>query len=243
MNSEDKFKQIGNVSSLPPITDAVTLEDDVDIVGTDYYVDMPIEDDVDLELEAIANQAARDKREAGYRMFIGGASLEDIAREAVVSLAVVNTWAKDGTWEERLRNNNDISEGLVQESVRRIRLSRAEEEARESINMSKQLRGAVKSRLDTDERLRDGVDDLPLDERIKVMKRQLRPMDLKNLGDAAKAGGDLGNYGMGTDKQKGDAVGNKQLVIIANGGRGGLPGIKIVDGSVSAAPGTDKLKE
>jgi len=211
------------------------MEDTVDIVGIDSFANLPIEDDVDLEMEAIANQAAYDKREAGYRMFIGGASLEEIAEEAGVSLAVINTWAKDGTWEARLRSNNDISEGLVQESVRRIRLSRAEEEARDSIDMSRQLRGAVKSRLDMDTTLRTGIEDLPLEEQLKIMKQQLRPMDLKNLADAAKAGGDLGNYGMGTDKQKGDTGGNKQLVIIANGGLGGLPAIKIVEGSFSAA--------
>lgn len=229
MNKTKKLKPLDNIADVPPVTDAAEVGNgSTDIVFTDPVAYLPIEDEVDLERESIIAAQTQDQRIKGYKMFLDGRTLEYISRVLDVDNETISFWARDGKWADRLRKRNDIDAGVAREGVRRVRIHHAESEARESLELGKKIRKSVKNRLDLDDELQLGMEDMTLEEKLDTVKRQLRPLDLKNLADAAKASGDLGAHGMGTsDADSGDKEKiNRQLVVIYGGD--GLPPIRKV---------------
>lgn len=195
---------VNNISDLPPTSDPNNRDsEETPIVFKEDVLYLPIENDVDLRIEAEIAAQTQASREKGYRMFLAGKSPAEIAKTLGVQIAAVVFWAKDGGWAERLRKQNDVSEELVRENVRATRLANAQTEAEDSLEISKKLRIAVKKKLDAKD----------ADERIT-------PMGLKNLADAAKASGDLGAHGMGetTAPAKTGNDGKTPFVMVFPGG-------------------------
>lgn len=174
---------VDNISDIPPTTDPSNRStEDTAIVFKEDVLYLPIENDVDLRIEAEIAAQTQEYREKGYRLFLSGKSPNEIAKALGVKMAAVVFWAKDGGWAERLRKQNDVAEELVRENVRAIRLANAQNEAKESLDISKDLRKAVKKKLKDAEESNGAC---------------ITPMGLKNLADAAKASGDLSAHGMG----------------------------------------------
>lgn len=175
-------------------------------------VHLPIENEVDIRVEAEVARIAKDLRATGYEMYIKGASLPAIAKQLGTTIRVINCWARDGQWAERLHKMNDVLEGVVREGVRFVRLGRAEQEMEESLNLGRKIRRRVDAALGEED---DG--------------RKFSAQELKALGEAAKSTVDIGNRGMGESQAtpQNDKVGARPLVMVFNG-NGGLPPIKVV---------------
>ena len=225
MDNEKDSWSVDNIADLKPKTnpfaeveqsevsmravDALDIDTSVASVK-DVTRYLPIENSIDLAVENEVSRIHTEVRERGYRMYLSGGSPASIARKLKLSNDVITFWVKDGNWAERLKRRNDILEGAVRENVRSLRLSRAEEESRESLDIGKCLRKRVKDHLDAEE-------------------MKLSPGNLKMLADAAKATGDLGARGMGESiepKQVDDKTEKRSLVVMINGG--GLPPVREV---------------
>lgn len=165
---------------------------------------LPVEREVDLKIEAEMAASFREKREEGYRMYLGGADPKTISDELAIPLRQVLYWADTGDWAAVIRKANDAHERLVRENVRRARLAHAEADARESLELGEKIRKVVKGKLEKPD--------------------ELRSQDIKNYADAAKATGDLADHGNGAtagvsiDAGGPDGGGKKPLVVIFNGG-------------------------
>jgi len=207
-------KNVRSISDLPSHFTPVNVGDGTtETVFKENVLYLPIENDVDLKIEAEVAARTQQQREAGYRMFLDGVSTDKIAEQLKVPIEAIRYWAKDGDWATRLKKRNDMDETVIRENVRRLRLSHAQSEAEESINLGKQIRGVVKKKFDDD---KEGT--------------KLTPMGIKNLADAAKVTGDLSAQGMGETaqaKQEGGGGGRTPLVVMFNGGL--PPIIKVVE--------------
>lgn len=205
--------RLDNISDLkkPPVPVVLEEEPLPTSIGEET-LHLPIENDVDLKIEAELSAQAAHLREAGYRMFLDGAAPKKIAEKLGVSTSLVAFWAKDGEWADRMKKHNDVLEGVVRENVRRRRLEYAESEASDSLELGDKIRKRVKSELDN---------------------KDLSPLGIKNLADAAKSTGDLGAHGMGEstgarpEREKPESNGKTPLVLIVNGGNGLPPIVKV----------------
>lgn len=167
-----------------------------------------IESDVELELEREAMTFGNKLRAKGYRMYLEGKDPRAITEALAKSGLTIDTvmlWARDGEWAMRLKKMNDLRERLVRENVRSKRLAHAEKEVESSLRISHKIREKAEGLLES---------------------KDLSPMGLKNIADAAKASGDLGAHGMGEaasdGTEAGKAAGGKvPLVMIFPAG--GLP--------------------
>lgn len=205
-----KKYNVDNISDVPPVTDAVVVGDgSTETVFKEEILYLPIEDDVDLQLEIEMARHTQEKREAGYRLYREGMPVQKIAYRLCVPLAAVSFWAKDGSWADRLRKQNDVDEQVARESVRKVRIQAAEADTRESTELAATIRKTVKNKLES------GGD-------------KLTPMNIKNLADAAKATGDLGDHSMGHTEQDNNKGLGRPLVVMVNG-PSGLPPIKRID--------------
>lgn len=193
-----------DLRSVPAVTAAEALPE----LPAERYKDpvqyLPVERSVDLKIETEMAASFREKREEGYRMYLNGKDPKDIAEIMGIPLKQVLYWAATGDWALTVRRINDAHEKLVRENVRRARLSHAESDARESLELGDLIREVVKGKL--------------------AKPHELRSQDIKNYADAAKATGDLSDHGNGAtsgmsiDAGPEGVSGKKPLVIIFNGG-------------------------
>ena len=167
-----------------------------------------VESDTDLLLEREAMRLGTKYRSDGYRMYLQGKTPDEIATGLAVEGVTADTvllWAKQGEWAQRLRSKNDAREKLVKENIRRIRLSKAEEDVESSLRIGKRIREVVEMKLEN--------------------PKDLKTQDIKNLADAGKASSDTSARGMGEatsdDVAVGKGGGKTPLVMIFPGG--GLP--------------------
>ena len=200
------MKQPGNIMDLRPAASAAAVEAMPELPA-DRYKDpvayLPVERAVDLKIEAELAASFREKREEGYRMYLDGTDPQGISEALSIPLKQVLYWADTGEWAAVVKRVNDAHERLVRENVRRARLSHAEADARESLELGERIRRVVKGKLEKPD--------------------ELRSQDVKNYADAAKATGDLSDHGNGTTAGDGiaagpDGSGKKPLVVIFNGG-------------------------
>lgn len=206
------INNVDNISDVPHAPKReVALTNVAEVVFKEDVLYFPIESTVDLAIEAEQALVHKEVREKAYRLYLDGSSPAIICKKLDMPLSIVTFWIKDGTWAQRMRDRNDIVEDAVRENIRQLRLSRAEEESRESLDIGKKLRERVKNKLNND-------------------NEDLKPYDLKSLADAAKATGELGAHGMGesspANKKEDESKGSTPLVIMINGG--GLPEIRRV---------------
>lgn len=198
---------ITHIDDLPDVIDDLQVEDREGGVKIRSVPAKFVETDVELALERDAMRQARAHRSRAYGMYLLGKTPDAIAKELGspdVTAETIMYWAKDGDWAGRLRRRNDDREKVVVESVRRLRIEKAEVEAESALRISTKIRDKAEEMLDGD---------------------TLTPMGLKNIADAAKASGDLGAHGMGegpaSQPETGKPAGKVPLVVIFPGG--GLP--------------------
>lgn len=208
------MKQMRYLDDLPAIpTGEEPVMEDVEVISeTQKRVSVPlalVESDVELALEREAIKLGAVHGGKAYRMYLDGKSALEIATslaEYGVTPDAVVQWARDGDWAQRLRRKNDARELLVRESIRSIRLSKAEEDVESSLRIGKRIREVVEKKLEDPD--------------------SLRTQDIKNLAEAGKASSDTSARGMGESASDDPAGGGKgggktPLVMIFPGG--GLP--------------------
>ena len=207
------MKQMRYLDDLPAVPDgnAPAVPEVEEISETQKRISVPlalVESDAELALEREAIKLGAVHGAKAYRMYLDGKSANEIAASLVefgVTLDAVVQWARDGDWAQRLKKKNDARELLVKESIRSIRLSKAEEDVESSLRIGKRIRQVVEMKLENPD--------------------SLRSQDIKNLADAGKASSDTSARGMGEatsdDVAAGKGGGKTPLVMIFPGG--GLP--------------------
>lgn len=147
------------------------------------------------------------------------AGLEDAADVAGVPLNTVLRWAYGGKW---LETKGKILAVRVQDENQRLARLRATRRRKE-----------IEMQVDTGSKLREKIDDTLADD-----ERTFTPGELKMLGDAAKAAGDLtvralgvGESGATVEEAQGESGGKdgKKQPLVFIFPHGGLPPVRIPD--------------
>lgn len=201
-----------HIDDLPPVPGdivPVVVDNDSPTIKRFSVPTLFVESDVELEMEQEAARLGGALRTRGYKLYLEGNSPVEIARlmsDEGVSVDAVILWARQGEWAQRLKKKNDARELLVKENIRRIRLSKAEEDVESSLRIGKRIREVVEMKLEDPD--------------------SLRTQDIKNLADAGKASSDTSARGMGesvSDDQAGNNKGGGKTPLVMIFPGGGLP--------------------